>query len=63
MTNAKLMKELDDPESTKEFRIVFGRESVVRGSVSELGLERVDTYSVTVLAQWVLTQSSSPTGF
>ena len=60
--NAESMKESDDPESTKEFRIIFGRESVVKGNVSESGLERVETYSVTVLAQWVLAQSSSPTG-
>ena len=61
--NAESMKESDDPDSTKEFRAIFRRESVVKGSVSESGLERVDIYSVTVLAQWVLTQSSSPTGF
>ena len=61
--NAESMKELDDPESTKEFRVVFGRESVVKGSVSESGLERVDMYSVMVLSQWVLMQSSSRTGF
>ena len=41
MTNAKLIKELDDPESTN-FRVVFGRELEVKESVSELGLGRVD---------------------
>ena len=42
MTNAESIKELDDPESTKDFRVVFGRESVVKESMSESGLERVD---------------------
>ena len=41
-TNAESMKELDDPESTKDFRVVPGRELVVRESISESGLERVD---------------------
>ena len=40
--NAKLIKESDDPESTRDFRVVLGRELVVRESMSELGLERVD---------------------
>ena len=40
--NAGSINELDDPESTKDFRVVLGRESVVRESVSELGLERAD---------------------
>ena len=51
--NAESMKESDDSESTKDFRVIFGRELLVKGSVSELGLERVDVYSVMVLAQWV----------
>ena len=42
MTNAKLIKESDDPESTKDFRVVVRRESVIKESMSELGLERVD---------------------
>ena len=63
MTNAELIKESDDPESTKDFRVVFGIESVVKGSVSESGLERVDAYRVMVLAWWILTQSSSCMGF
>jgi len=40
--NAESIKELDDPESTRDFRVIFGRELVVRESMSELGLERVD---------------------
>ena len=40
--NAESIKDLDDPESTRDFRVVFGRKSVVRESISELGLERVD---------------------
>ena len=42
MTNAELIKESDDPESTKDFRVVFWRELVVKESMSESGLERVD---------------------
>jgi len=37
------MKELEDPESTRVFRIVLGRESEVRARVRDLGLERADT--------------------
>jgi len=36
------MKESDDPESMGDFRVVFRRELVVRESISESGLERVD---------------------
>ena len=28
--NAESIKELDDPESTRDFRVIFGRELVVR---------------------------------
>ena len=40
--NAESMKESDDPKSTRDFRVIFGRELVVRESISESGLERVD---------------------
>ena len=40
--NAESIKELDDPEFTKDFRVIPRRESVVRESMSKLGLERVD---------------------
>ena len=30
--NAKSIKELDDPESTKDFRVVFRRELLVKES-------------------------------
>jgi len=36
------MKELDDPESTREFKTIFGRVSDVKESVSESGFERAD---------------------
>ena len=42
MTNAKSIKESDDPESTKDFSVVLRRELVVRESMSESGLERAD---------------------
>ena len=40
--DAKLMNGLDNPKSTRDFRIIFRRVSVVRESISESGLERVD---------------------
>ena len=40
--NAESIKESDDPESTRDFRVTFRRESVVRESISESGLEKVD---------------------
>jgi len=40
--NAESKQELDDTKSTRDFRIIFRRELVVRESISELGLERVD---------------------
>ena len=40
--NADLMKKLDDPKSTRDFRTMFESESVVRESISEPGFERVD---------------------
>ena len=51
------MKELEDPESTRVFRIVSGRESEVRVSVGELGLERVDALSVVFFARGSPVQS------
>jgi len=36
------MKESEDPESTRDFRTVFGRVSDVKESVSESGFERAD---------------------
>jgi len=41
-TNAELIKVLDDPKSTRDFRVIFGRELVVRESISKLVLETVD---------------------
>ena len=36
------MKESEDPESTRDFRTMFGRVSDVKESVSESGFERAD---------------------
>jgi len=36
------MKELDDPESTREFKTIFRRVSDVKESVSESRFERAD---------------------
>ena len=36
------MKESEDPESTRDLRVVFGRVSDVKGIVSESGFERAD---------------------
>jgi len=33
--NAKSIKESDDPEFTRDFRVVLGRESVVKEHVSQ----------------------------
>ena len=38
LTNVVSIKQLDDPESTKDLRIMSVRASDVRGSVSESGL-------------------------
>src|SRR5882672_2697962 len=39
------MKESEDPESTRDFRVVSGRVSEVRKRVSESGFERVEALS------------------
>jgi len=44
--NSESMKELDDPESTKDLRIVSRSLSEVRESVSESGFERADALSI-----------------
>ena len=44
--NAESMKQLDDPESTRDLRIVSGSLSEVKESVSESGFERVDVLSI-----------------
>ena len=51
------MKESEDPESTRVFRIVSGRESEVRVRVRDLGLERADTLSVACFARGSSAQS------
>jgi len=51
------MKESEDPESTRVFRIMSGRESEVRVRVRDLGLERVDALSVAFFAQGSSAQS------
>ena len=44
--NTESMKESEDPESTRDFRIVSGRVLEVRERVSESGFERVDVLRV-----------------
>ena len=44
------MKESEDPESTRDLRIVSGSMLEVRESVRELGFERADALSVAVFA-------------
>src|SRR5882724_1355966 len=56
--NTESMKELEDLESTMDFRTIFGRVSDVKESVSESRFERVDALRVMVFAQGSLTQSS-----
>src|SRR5882724_3737459 len=56
--NTESMKELEDPESTRDFRTVFGRVLDLKESVSESGFERVDVLRVMVFAQGSLMQSS-----
>src|SRR5882724_818599 len=51
------MKESDDPESTRDFRTIFGRVSDVKESVSESGFERADGLRVRVFARGSSTQS------
>ena len=51
------MKELEDPESTRVFRIVLGRELEVRVRVRDSGLERVDVLSVAWFTQGSPVQS------
>jgi len=42
------MEELEDLESTRDFKIISGRVSDVRERVSESGFERVDVLRVRV---------------
>src|SRR5882724_3069902 len=51
------MKELEDPESTRDFKTISGRVSDVRKRVSESGFERADALRVRVFAQGASTQS------
>jgi len=45
----RIMKEFEDPESTRDFSIVSGRVLEVRERVSESGFEKVDALRVRVL--------------
>jgi len=56
--NTESMKESEDPESTRDFRTVFGRVSDVKESVSESGFERADALRVIVFAQGSLNLGS-----
>src|SRR5882724_2082073 len=57
------MKESEDPESTRDFKIISGRVLDVRERVSESGFERVDALRVMIFAQGSLTQSSGRAKF
>ena len=57
-TKAESIKELDDPESMRDLRIVFGSISVVREIKSESGSERVDVPSVAAFVRGSSVQSS-----
>ena len=48
--NAESMKELEDPESTRDCSVVCGRVSELRERVSESGFERADALRVKVFA-------------
>jgi len=50
-TNTESMKESEDLESTRDFKIIFGRVSEVRKRVSESGFERADALRVRVFTR------------
>src|SRR5882672_11842881 len=56
--NAESMKESEDPESTRDLRVIFGRVSDVKEIVSESGFERADALRMRNSAQGSSTQSS-----
>ena len=56
--NTESIKELEDPESTRDVRIRFGNEWDVSESISESGFERADAPRVTIVARWRSAQSS-----
>ena len=60
--NAESMKQSDDPESTRDFRLVSGSLSEVKESVSESGFERADVLSIRAFARGSLMQSSGDVG-
>ena len=51
--NAELMKQSDDPESTRDLRIMSRSLSEVRESISESGFERADVLSIRALHKGV----------
>src|SRR5882724_8600969 len=55
--NTESIKESEDPESTRDFKIISGRVSVVRERVSESGFERADALRVRVFARGSSMQS------
>src|SRR5882724_12328498 len=56
--NTESIKELEDPESTREFKTISGSVLDVKESVSESGFERADALRVRVFARGSSTQSS-----
>ena len=57
LNECRINKESEDPESTRDFRIISGRVSEVRERVSESGFERADVLRVRVFAQGSSMQS------
>jgi len=60
--NAELMKQLDDPESTRYLRIMSKSLAEVKERVSDSGFERADVLSIRGFAQGSLMQSSGHVG-
>jgi len=60
--NAESMKQLDDPESTRDLRIVSRSLLEVNESISESGFKRADALSIRGFAQGSLMQSSGCEG-
>src|SRR5882672_561283 len=59
--NAESMKESEDPESTRDLRVIFGRVSDVKEIVSESGFERADALRMRNSTRGSSTQSSGRT--
>src|SRR5882672_3727109 len=58
LNKRRIDKESEDPESTRDFGVMFGRVSEVRKRVSESGFERAEALRVMNFARGSSTQSS-----